>query len=84
MDVLLTKKAAKELDKLPDPLARKIASELQKLGKAPFPANSKKLKGDNNYRLRIGVYRAIYWIDKREKTVVVLRVADRKTVYRNF
>ena len=82
MQVLITKKASKQLDKLPDPLAHKIISELKQLATNPFPPNSKKLKGHQNYRLRIGSYRAIYTLSNRQ--ITILRVADRKTIYRNF
>jgi mRNA interferase RelE/StbE len=82
MEVLITKKAAKELDKIPDQLAKNISFHLVALAQNPLPTNSKKLSGENNYRLRIGVYRVIYTIDRLKKTVTVLRVAHRKTVYR--
>jgi len=82
MRVLITKKAAKELDRIPDQIARNIANRLSQLSQDPFPLNSKKLAGQNNYRLRIGVYRAIYTINSKEKAITVLRVAHRKTVYR--
>ncbi|OIP03472.1 hypothetical protein AUK18_01970 [Candidatus Beckwithbacteria bacterium CG2_30_44_31] len=82
MQVLITKKAAKELDRIPDQIARNIANRLSQLSQDPFPLNSKKLAGQNNYRLRIGVYRAIYTINSKEKAITVLRVAHRKTVYR--
>ena len=82
MQVLITKKAAKELDRIPDQIARNIANRLSQLSQDPFPLNSKKLAGQNNYWLRIGVYRAIYTINSKEKAITVLRVAHRKTVYR--
>ena len=84
MEVLLTKRAAKELDKLSDSLARRIVIELGQLATNPFPPNSKKLKGHQNYRLRIGSYRAIYTLDLKLNQIAVLRVANRKTIYRNF
>ena len=82
MQVLITRKAEKELDKLPDSIAWKIIEHLRKLGKEPFPANYKKLAGVENYRIRVGSYRAIYTVDKQKKIVTILRVADRKMVYR--
>ena len=84
MNILLSSRAAKELDKLPDPLARKIVDDLKQLVTNPLPAQSKKLKGHQNYRLRIGSYRAIYTIDTKSRQITILRIADRKTIYRNF
>ena len=82
MNLLITKKAQKELDKIPDTLAKNIAQNILKLSIDPYPTNSKKLHGQNNYRLRIGSFRNIYTIDNKRKEVTILRVADRKTIYR--
>ena len=78
----ITKRAQKELDKIPNPLARNIVKRILVLSENPRPANSKKLSGDENYRLRIGSFRALYSIDKSKKEITILRVADRKTIYR--
>lgn len=82
MKLLVTKKAEKELDKLPDSVAKNISEKIFLLSKNPFPVNSKKLSGQNNYRMRVGSYRVIYSLNPKTKTVTVLRVADRKTIYR--
>jgi mRNA interferase RelE/StbE len=81
MKLLITKKAAKTLDKIPESLARQIIKKLQSLSTDPFPPSSQKLTGQDNYRLRIGVYRAIYTIDTKSKTITILRLAHRKEVY---
>ena len=80
--LLITRKAQKELDKISSPLAKKIVEKILILSTNPHPANSKKLVGRNNYRLRIGSFRAIYTIDKHHKEITILRVADRKTIYK--
>lgn len=82
MKLLITKKAEKELDKLPDSVAENISEKILLLSKNPFPTNSKKLSGQDNYRIRIGSFRVIYSLDSKIKTVTILRVADRKTIYR--
>lgn len=82
MKIFLTKKADKELNRLPESLYQRVLKEITKLPLNPHPLNSKKLKGLNNYRLRIVSYRVIYTIDKKAKEIVILRVADRKTIYR--
>ncbi len=80
--VFITKKAEKALDKLPDSIAKNIARDILKLEDNPYPLNSKKLKGENNFRLRIGSYRVIYTLNKKNKAITILRIADRKTAYR--
>jgi len=82
MEVRITRKALKEIDKLPSAYAKKITKNLLDLESNPFPSNSKKLVGEKNYRIRIGIYRAIYTIDKGKKLVRVLRVKHRREVYR--
>jgi len=82
MKLSLTKKAEKELEKLPQSIARNVVENIKVLGTDPYPTNSKKLAGQDNYRLRVGAFRVIYWVDKKNKEITVLRVADRKTVYR--
>jgi len=82
MQIAITKKAKKELDKLPIQIIRKISKEILELKKNPYPSNSKKLKSQENYRIRIGVYRAIYMIDKKNKEITILRIAHRREVYK--
>ncbi len=82
MKILITKKAEKELDKIPDQLAKTIVKHILTLAENPYPTNSKKLQGLGDWRLRVGSFRVLYTIDKKRKEITILRVADRKTVYR--
>ena len=81
-ELLITKRAQKELDKIPNPLAKNIIKRILALSENPHPANSKKLGGKDNFRLRIGSFRVLYTIDKKKKEITILRVADRKTIYK--
>jgi len=82
VEILITRKAQKELDKIPDPLAKNIVKKILDLKENLHPPNSKKLSGHQDYRLRIGSFRAIYTIDKTKSEITILRVADRKTIYK--
>ena len=82
MKILITKKATKELDKIPDALAKKIVDNILTLKTNPLPSNSKKLQNRDSFRLRIGSFRVIYSINKLKKQITILRIADRKTIYR--
>lgn len=83
MIVILKPSAAKDLDRLPDQIARRIADRLQGLEQDPFPPNSKKLSGWNNtYRLRVGDYRVVYVVNTPLKQIFVTKVRHRKDVYR--
>ena len=52
MKLVITRKAEKELDKIPDSVAKMIGEKILELNSSPFPANSKKLSGQNRGRLR--------------------------------
>lgn len=82
MNLFITKRAQKELDGIPDPMAKNISRHVLMLSSNPHPPNSKKLQGQENYRLRVGSFRVLYSVDAKRKEVTVLRVADRKTIYR--
>jgi len=82
MKIFITRKAETELDKIPDELAKNISRKILSLTVNPFPSNCKKLQGHDNYRLRVGDFRIIYTVDMKKNELTILRVANRKTVYR--
>jgi mRNA interferase RelE/StbE len=49
----------------------------------PRPQGVKKLAGEENlYRIREGDYRLIYTIGDKELIVLVVKIGDRKEIYR--
>lgn len=82
MKLYLSTRAERELKKIPQPLAKTIDKHILGLSANPYPINSKKLQGQNNWRIRIGSFRVIYTIDAKQRDIIILRVADRKTIYR--
>jgi len=80
--VKLKRSAEKELDHLPTKIHNKVISILLSLKENPFPRNSKKLRGREGYRIRVGDYRILYLIDESDKSIEVVSVAHRKEVYR--
>lgn len=82
MRIFITRKAEAELNKIPDESAKNISQKIFSLAKNSFPSNCKKLQGQDNYRLRIGDFRVIYTVDMKKSELTILRVADRKTIYR--
>ena len=81
-EVLLKPKAEKELDNLDNKLKIKIVKRLVDLKDSPYPADSKKLKDTNYYRIRIGDYRVIYEVNKNDKIIFVSRIVHRKDAYK--
>jgi len=87
-DVLLHPKAANELKKLPHEAAERVKEGLWCLRENPTKARSgadvKYLTGTSNpklYRLRVGGYRAIFWVDEGRGEVLVEKIAPRKRIY---
>jgi len=66
-------------------IQRQLHTKIKRLGKTPYPQNSIKLKGTTNlYRIVSGYYRIIYTVEHKKITVLVLRIAHRKEVYKNL
>lgn len=80
--VILPKSVQKELDRLPDDIARRVLTRLAGLETNPRPADVKRLKGRDAWRIRIGDYRVIYEIHDRVLQVFVITVGHRREVYR--
>lgn len=81
-EIILSKKAQKELLKIPKVYSKSIGEHIDLLANDPRPHGCKKLKGtDNEYRIRVGVYRVIYTIEDKILKVEVIRVASRGEAY---
>lgn len=80
--VLIKASAAKELERLRDKLRRQLAKRIHALAKNPRPAGSEKLTGDDLYRIRQGDHRIVYSIEDAVLTVLVVRIGNRRDVYR--
>lgn len=81
--IVIKKSAAKELEKIVKKDRIRIVEKIQALAKDPRPAGSKKLSGQEKYRLRQGDYRILYQIFEDELIVSVVKVGNRGDVYKN-
>ncbi|MCE5317306.1 MAG: type II toxin-antitoxin system RelE/ParE family toxin [Parachlamydia sp.] len=65
--------------------AKRIGKKIDNLAKNPRPNGVEKLSGEENiYRIRSGDYRVIYQIHDKILYVLVLKVGNRKEVYRKL
>ena len=78
----MTRSAAKELEKVPATDRRRIVEKIRALAVNPRPAGCEKLSGDDKFRLRQGDYRILYEIGDAELIVTVVRIGNRKEVYK--
>lgn len=73
----------KQLQQLPRPAFAAALTAILGLVDDARPSGAVKLAGaQSDWRVRIGEYRIVYEIDDRTRTVTVLRVRDRRDVYR--
>jgi len=81
-EIYLTKRALKDLEKIPRIEKEKIAILLQKISQDPNKF-ARKLSNARigTYRSRIGSYRVIFDLDERK--IIVLRIGHRKKIYRS-
>ena len=75
--VLLRRRAEKQLDRVAYADHPRIAEAMLALEDDPRPPGCRKLF-DDIYRIRVGNYRVIYRIDDEHKEVVVGKVARRR------
>ena len=82
--VLIKPSAAKEIEAVAQKKDRqRIVASILALADEPRPVGCEKLAGQNDrYRIRVGRFRIVYSIADAELVVLVVRVADRKDVYR--
>jgi len=82
--IQLTYSCVEDLDCLPEDRQTKIVALIKKISFNPFASETsiKKLKGFKTplYRIRSGDFRILYRL--QEKTVIIMRVIDRKDLDR--
>ena len=83
-EVLLSKKAIKQLTVIPASDQKRIAHFLAALEAYPEIQHlgTKKLQDQPSYRGRVGHYRVIFEVDGIGRKILVTRIMDRKDVYR--
>jgi mRNA interferase RelE/StbE len=86
MEVMLFKKAQKELEKLNEPDFSRIIKGLDYLANEPSRGDIKRLMGkDDLYRLRVGDYRIIFRYAEKisgEKFIIVDKIRLRGQAYK--
>lgn len=61
---------------------RRVVERIERLAEEPRPRGCVKLAGGERYRVRQGRYRIVYEVRDAELVVLVVRVGDRRDVYR--
>jgi len=84
-EVSLKYSAEQDLRNIDHQYIPKIIQVIESLKDNPFPLQSRKLRGSENfYRIRIGNYRIIYKVDVKEKMIIIFYIRHRKDAYKNL
>jgi len=75
---LLDRKTRRELDCAHEPDSSRIAEAILQLEDDPRPPGCRKLRGLEGWRIRVGNWRVIYYIDDDQKLVTVVSVRRRR------
>ena len=79
----IKRSACKELNSVATKADRqRIVKRIKSLADDPRPAGAVKLSGLERYRIRQGRYRILYTIEDKVLIVHVIKIGDRKDVYR--
>lgn len=81
-EIVFRRSVAKDLDRIPRRDVRRILKAIRSLADDPRPPQSRKLTGDEKYRLRCGIYRVLYIIEDDRLIVCVVKVRHRRDAYR--
>jgi mRNA interferase RelE/StbE len=80
--VFLRETVVDDLKAIPKKDVKKIYQRIGQLALDPRPHGSEKLTDQERYRIRQGNYRIVYSIQDDELTVWIVKVSDRKDIYR--
>jgi mRNA interferase RelE/StbE len=80
--ITFKKSVAKDLRLIPNNDIQKILSKIDSLSENPRAEGCIKLSGQENYRVRQGLYRIVYEIRDEFLIVNVIKVAHRSSVYK--
>jgi mRNA interferase RelE/StbE len=81
-EIYLKRSAEKELRSLPGKDLARVTKRIASLREDPRPHGSEKLGGGEQYRVRQGDYRIVYSIDDGARRVDVVKIGNRREVYR--
>jgi mRNA interferase RelE/StbE len=80
--VVFARSAEKELAKLSSEIGLRIGRAIRALEHDPIPASAKRLKGREEFRLRVGDYRVLYVLDYKDHVLTICAIGHRGDVYR--
>ena len=80
--IVLSRRAERDLRRLPAEVVRRVAAARQELVQDPRPPGAAKLSGSEEWRIRIGDYRVRFLIDDEARQITITRIGHRRDIYR--
>jgi mRNA interferase RelE/StbE len=80
--IFFRKSVWQDIEKIPKKSLQQMMKRIAAFVVDPRPPGCEKLTGQERYRIRQGTYRIIYAIRDDELTVWVVKIGQRKDVYR--
>ncbi len=74
--------AERQIRKLEPAVRKRLFQKIETLESNPRQSGVEKLTGSDFYRLRVGDYRIIYEIEDRITRVLIVKVGNRKEIYK--
>ena len=81
--IVIKKSAAKEIERIEKKDKIRIIEKIRSLAVEPHPHGSKKVSGQEKYRIRQGNYRILYQLIDDELIINVVKVGHRRDIYKN-
>ncbi len=83
--VTLHRKAHRDIRCVPNHVVRRLDLLIEDLKVDPIPWRNWDVKAlvnlDDTFRVRIGGYRVIYWVNSDQSNIEIMRVSKRASVY---
>ena len=79
----ISQSAERQLRKLRREVLSRVVRAILALGDDPHPKGSRKLSGyDDVFRIRVSQYRILYSVSGKKLIIIILKIGQRKDVYR--
>jgi len=80
--IVFARPAERELAKLSSEMRLRVGRAIRALEEEPFPSSVKRLKGREEFRLRVGDYRILYSVEHVSQVLTIAAIGHRRDVYR--
>jgi len=82
-EIKFSKQAVKDLKHIPEGYKKNVLDKIELLGQDPYGKllDTKKLRGVDGYRLRVGEYRVLYKMENQTVVVKIIKIKVRGSIY---